>query len=117
MGNRPNVVCDPNLPTSQQKVQRFFNTSCFTAPASFQFGNSGRTFGSGPGQMNFDFSILKDFRIREQMSLEFRTEIFNIFNSAEFDLPSTAIGTGPAGTIAATINDARQIQFGLKLKF
>ena len=117
MGNRPNVVCDPNLPTSQQKVQRFFNTSCFTAPASFQFGNSGRTFGSGPGQVNFDFSILKDFRIREQMSLEFRTEIFNILNSAEFDLPSTAIGTGPAGTIAATINDARQIQFGLKLKF
>jgi len=117
MANRPDVLCDPNLPSSQRTVQRFFNPACFAAPAPFAFGNSGRTFGSGPSLTNFDFSIFKRFRINEQMNVQFRTEIFNIFNHAQFDLPNTTIGTPAAGTISATVNDARLIQFGLKLVY
>jgi len=117
MANRPDVLCDPNLPSSQRTVQRFFNPACFAAPAPFAFGNSGRTFGSGPSLTNFDFSIFKRFRINEQMNVQFRTEIFNIFNHPQFDLPNTTIGTPAAGTISATVNDARLIQFGLKLVY
>lgn len=117
MANRPDRICDGSLPGSERTVTRWFDKSCFTAPAAFAFGNSSRTFGSGPPQTNFDFSIFKRFRIREGSDLQFRTEIFNIFNTPQFDLPSTAIGTPAAGTITATINDARLIQFGLKLIF
>ena len=117
MTNRPDVLCDPNLPSSERTVERFFNPACFAAPAPFVFGNSGRTFGSGPSLTNFDFSIFKRFRINEQMNVQFRTEIFNIFNHPQFDLPNTTIGTPAAGTITATVNDARLIQFGLKLVY
>jgi hypothetical protein len=117
MGNRPNVICDPNLSSSERTVQRWFDKTCFVQPAAFVFGNSGRTFGTGPNQFNFDFSIFKRFEITEEVQLQFRTEIFNIFNTPQFGLPSTAIGTGPAGTITTLVNDPRDIQFGLKLIF
>jgi len=117
MANRPDVVCDPNLSSSERSLDRWFDTSCFVQTASFTFGNSGRTFGQGPNQYNFDFSIFKRFELGERITLQFRTEIFNIFNTPQFDLPSTTIGTGGAGRITATINDPRDIQFGLKLIF
>jgi len=117
MANRPDIRCDPTLSSSQRTVQRYFNVQCFAPPAAFAFGNSGRTFGSGPSLTNFDFSIFKRFRIGERADIQFRTEIFNIFNHAQFDLPNTTIGTPAAGTISATVNDARLIQFGLKFVY
>jgi len=67
--------------------------------------------------VNFDFAMDKSFLLTEALNLQFRAEMFNIFNHAQFDLPNTAIGTGSTGTITATINDGRVIQFGLKLVF
>jgi hypothetical protein len=116
-GNRPNIICDPNLPSSQRTVQKWFNTSCFAPPAAFAFGNSGRTFGSGPSVVNFDFSVFKRVKVGERTDIQLRAEIFNIFNTPQFDLPNTTIGTPAAGTITSTINDARLIQFGLKVVF
>ncbi len=116
MANRPNITCDPNS-SAPRTVQKWFNVGCFAAPAAFQWGNSSRTFGSGPDQVNFDFAMDKTFSLTETLNLQFRTEMFNIFNHAQFDLPNTAIGTGSSGTITATINDGRVIQFGLKLVF
>jgi hypothetical protein len=116
MTNRPNITCDPNA-SAPRTVQKWFNVNCFAAPAAFQFGNSARTFGSGPDQVNFDIALDKTFSLTEALNLQFRTEMFNVFNHAQFDLPNTAIGTGSSGTITATINDGRVIQFGLKLVF
>lgn len=118
MPNRPNVVpgCNPNH-SGADPVKRFFDITCFTPPPNFVFGNSGRTFGSGPSQVNFDFSVHKDFQFEAQRALQFRAEMFNIFNHPQFDLPSTSIGTAGAGIITATINDPRVIQFALKLVF
>lgn len=116
MVNRPNITCDPNS-SAPRTVQKWFNVSCFAAPTAFQWGNSSRTFGSGPNQVNFDMAMDKTFSLTETLNLQFRTEMFNIFNHAQFDLPNTAIGTASSGTITATINDGRVIQFGLKLVF
>jgi hypothetical protein len=95
------------------------------------FGNSGRGTIRGPGSVNFDFSVLKDFPITERMRLQFRSEFFNLTNTPTFTLatPSatsmTCRGT-PGGACAAnqdfgTMSSAsatgRQIQFGLKLLF
>jgi hypothetical protein len=112
-GNRPDRLCHGAGPKT---VQQWFDTSCF--PAVFgALGNSGRTVLSGPSQVNFDFSIMKTIPLREPMSLEFRTEFFNIFNHAQFDVPDTNPLSGGYGAIGSTINTSRQLQFALKFIF
>jgi hypothetical protein len=74
----------------------------------------------GPGLATWDFSALKDTRIREGLNLQFRAEIFNILNRANFNLPNAVVftpsGVSPtAGVITSTSTTSRQIQFGLKL--
>ncbi len=75
---------------------------------------------TGPGLGTWDVSLLKDARIRERLNLQFRAEIFNLLNRANFNLPNavafTPSGPSPtAGVITSTSTTSRQIQFGLKL--
>jgi hypothetical protein len=67
--------------------------------------------------VNFDFSVFKEFGIREGTRLQFRVECFNPFNTPQFDLPNAAIGTGTAGTITSIVGTPRQIQFEAKVVF
>lgn len=90
-----------------------------TANGGF-YGNVGRDTLTGPGLATWDFSILKDTRIREGLNLQFRAEIFNFLNRANFNLPNavafTPSGVSPtAGAITSTSTTSRQVQFGLKL--
>jgi hypothetical protein len=91
-------------------------------------GNTGRNAFTGPGLVNVDFSIFKNTKITkisETANLQFRTEIFNIFNHANFAPPldnntlfnQDGSPVGNAGVIDATLTSSRQIQFGLKLIF
>jgi len=114
-GSRPDRIGNGTL--SNPTVDRWFDTSAFVTPAQFTYGNSGRNILSGPGRVNFDFSLFKRFRITEGLKLQFRTEFFNLFNTPQFDLPNAAIGAGNAGTITGIIGTPRQVQFGLKLVF
>ncbi len=117
LGNRPNRICDGGLDSGDQTVDRFFDTTCFVTPATGTLGNAARTTLTGPRQVNFDFSLFKTFRIREGSDIQFRTEFFNIFNHAQFDLPGTTVGAANFGKVQATINTSRQIQFALKFRF
>lgn len=104
---------------------KWFNQNAFLAPANTAanggfYGNVGRDTLIGPGLATWDFSVLKDTKIREQMSLEFRAEIFNLLNRANFNMPNEVVftpsGVSPtAGVITSTSTTARQVQFGLKL--
>ncbi len=114
-GNRPDRICDGTL--DNPTPAKFFNTSCFVVPAAGVLGNSARSLLSGPGQVNFDFSVFKTFSIREGSDLQFRTEFFNIFNTAQFDFPGLAVGAANFGVLQATINSSRQVQFALKFRF
>ncbi|MGH9469270.1 MAG: TonB-dependent receptor domain-containing protein [Terriglobia bacterium] len=114
-GQYPNRVCNGNLPASQQNINRWFNTACFAAPPLYQFGNAGRNILIGPRLSTYDFALAKDFRLNERFGLTFRTEVFNIFNSANFDIPNASIGSRSAGTITGVVTNAREIQFGLRL--
>ena len=74
----------------------------------------------GPGLATWDLSFLKDTQIRERFNLEFRAELFNILNRANFNTPNAVVftpsGVSPtAGVITSTSTTSRQIQFGLKL--
>jgi hypothetical protein len=81
------------------------------------YSNSGRHILSGPGRVNMDFSLFKEFRLTEPVKLQFRTEFFNIFHTPQFDLPNAVAGAANAGTIMGIVGTPRQIQFGLKLVF
>jgi hypothetical protein len=107
---------------------QWFNPAAFIAPpsASGFFGNVGRDTYEGPGLATWDFSVLKDTRIRERMTVQFRAEIFNILDRANFNTPNLIVFTPPtatnltglsgtAGAITSTSTTARQVQFGLKL--
>lgn len=127
---RPNVVPGCNLYAGYEKPTNWFNPNCFSQPTPGTPGNSGRTNLVAPGLVNTDFSVLKDTRIpkiSEQFDVQFRAEFFNIFNHANFAIPSGAIfsqtSTGgaavsaTAGQVTATVGTSRQIQFGVKILF
>jgi len=86
-------------------------------PTIYTFGNGGRNILTGPGRVNFDFSVFKNFALTERFKLQFRTEFFNLFNHAQFDLPNTAIGSPSAGIISGIVGTPRQVQFALRLSF
>jgi Carboxypeptidase regulatory-like domain/TonB-dependent Receptor Plug Domain len=88
-------------------------------------GNGGRNEVTGPGIVDFDFSVFKDNRIRENWNLQFRAEMFNIFNHANFNSPidnsvlfdGGGNPVGNAGAVDSTSTDAREIQLALRFTF
>jgi Carboxypeptidase regulatory-like domain len=83
------------------------------------FGNSGIGVISGPGQFNFDTALIKDTKLWEGGTLQFRTEFFNLFNHPQFAPPFGVDASTPStfGKITSTSTTPRVIQFGLKLLF
>ncbi len=115
--NRPNVVRDPNLPTSERSENRWFDTTAFTAPTLYTIGNAGRGLIWGPGLINWDLSIGKRFnipQIREGTNLEFRAEFYNLSNTPYFNNPNVEVGNGTFGRITSVSNSPRQAQLALK---
>jgi len=101
---------------------QWFNPAAFLLPQAGTFGNLGRGALRGPGLANWDFSLFKNTAIHERLRLQFRAEIFNILNHANFGAPtlplfSSGAFSPTAGQISNTTTTAREIQFGLKLIF
>ena len=116
-GNRPSRIGDGNLPRAERTPDRWFNVSAFAIPAAFTFGNAGFNILQGPGNFNVDGAISRAFRFNERFRLDFRTDLFNVMNTAHFANPNATIDNAAAGRISSTASSARQIQFGLKLLF
>ena len=116
--NRPDQTCSPGA--SNPMLSMWFNTSCFSAPAAGELGSASRTPVSGPGFVNTDFSAVKHFLLpfREGMRLDFRAEIFNLFNHPQFGQPGADFNS-PAtfGVISSTVNNPRLVQFAAKVVF
>lgn len=115
---RAQVVGDPNS-GFKQSVSEWFNTSAFTLPAPYTFGNEGRNNMTGPPFKNLDFITYKDFLFTERLRLQFRAEFFNIFNHPSFGLPDNTVSDSNFGVITTTAlpDSNREIQFALKLMF
>jgi hypothetical protein len=88
-----------------------------------EIGNVPKSFLIGPGSATWDFSLTKNTRVTERASLQFRAEVFNLLNRANFGKPAANLFSGSgnrsatAGQITSTTTDAREIQFGMKLSF
>jgi hypothetical protein len=122
-GVRPNLVGNPNdLGGSRPRLQRtheWFDTSAFAQNPAFTFGNAPRTFGRGPALATTDASLLKDFKIAEITTLQFRAEALNVFNHANLANPNTQFGNGAFGQVTALQagNQSRILQLALHLAF
>ena len=82
------------------------------------FGNSRMGILHGPGQANTDLSVIKMFPLWERTNLEFRSELFNVFNQVNFQDPDNTVSDGPSfGHITSTLSNPRIVQFALKLSF
>ena len=116
---RPDLVGENhgNLPSDEQTIDRWFDTSAFVRPAPFTFGTAGRNILIGPGLATVDLSVAREFLIRGTHRLQFRGEFFNLLNRANFGLPNSTVGTTAYGTIRSTATGAREIQFALKYLF
>ncbi len=113
---RPNRICDGNLPPSQRRPERWFDTSCFVQPPPNTYGNAGMHYLDLDGIATADLAILKNFPIRETHKLQFRMELFNAFNHANFGSPGFVRGTSTFGVVTSAY-PGRNIQFSLKYGF
>mgnify|MGYP000075100325 CR=1 FL=1 len=143
---RPDRIANGSL--ANPTVNQWFDPNAFrlvscqntALPELCRYGNSGGGILEGPGFKNVDFSLFKNFAITERVKLQFRTELFNLFNTPQFFRPNNGLTTaggflptrtagggidypsqanivrGP-GAIAGLVSPMRQIQFGLKLLF
>jgi hypothetical protein len=134
--DRPDQIAKPHLSTARKVRQDYFgegasNAADFfsipihvtggTGPNQGRFGTLGRNTFRGPAYYNFDFALIKDtpFGRRksggELMSVQFRSEFFNLFNIVTMGLPNTILTGSGFGEISKTAGNSRQIQFSLKL--
>jgi hypothetical protein len=118
--NRPNVSLKPRY---IKQPKQWFDTSVFSAPQPAWAGGPNEGFGNarkdvviGPGRLNFDTSLYKTFKIRENTNIEFRAESFNTFNHTEFNSIGSSFGSSTFGQ-ATTTWDPRVLQFGGKFNF
>ena len=124
--DRPNVVSGVSFYPAHQTWQQWANPAAFSTPAQYTYGNAGRDILNGPGEAAWDFSLIRNFPLRESMKLEFRAEMFNILDSPNFTLPNGDVSSASFGVIGNTVQpiagqasggpgDPREIQFALRL--
>ena len=100
---------------------QFFSVPTTTSPilgtVQTAPGNLGRNTFTGPSWWNFDFSIIKDTHLTESKMIQFRAELFNLFNHPTFATPNGTLGNPSFGLSTSTQTAERQIQFGLRFVF
>jgi hypothetical protein len=120
--DRPFLVPGVPLILPNPSPNQWINPAAFVRQAT-GFGDAGRNILTGPGFADVDLSIAKGTKIKERVSLQFRSEAFNLFNHPNFGQPQNNLAVTSFGQITATrtirgdLGSSRQIQFALKLLF
>ncbi|HVH71330.1 MAG TPA: TonB-dependent receptor, partial [Candidatus Dormibacteraeota bacterium] len=137
---RPDLVTGRSNNPVTGNPKQWFDPGAFVLQPANTVGNLGRNTLIGPRLVNCDFSVFKQFALAEGKTLQFRAEMFNIFNHPNFGIPNQANRTAllpftdstgttcpmgqtcarpntNAGAILTTVTTSRQIQFGLKFAF
>jgi Carboxypeptidase regulatory-like domain/TonB dependent receptor len=112
---RPNLVRSPNLVHGMRSPSQFFDTLAFQTANQFTLGNASRDPVRGPDFRNLDVALIKHTSIGEKIDVEFRAEIFDIPNRANFAQPNGSFGNPAFGTIISTVTDPRVVQFALRI--
>ena len=121
---RIQVVGDPKLPASERTFSRNFQTGVFRVPAAGTLGFMTKNMLTGPGIHNYDLAIFKNFKLREGLRLQFRSELYNAFNHTQFsaydstgrfDASGNQVNTQFGQFTAA--RDPRIVQLALRIQF
>ncbi len=110
----PNRVGNPNL--SNRTLAEWFNTSAFQLAPPDTLGNAARNTFFGPGQNNFDISLMRNFPFKERYVLQFRGDFYNAFNHPQFSGLNTNISSSAFGRITGVLSP-RVIQLVGRLSF
>jgi hypothetical protein len=116
--DRPNVTGDPVLSngrSTQDKIAKYFDPNVFVLNPLGQFGTLGRNAVRGPGLVNLDTGLFKNFPIKEYGRIQFRWEMFNALNHTNLGNPTTTVGLN-LGRILTT-QGSRVMQMSLKYQF
>jgi hypothetical protein len=114
--DRPDRLGSGELDPAARSIDSWFAVGDFAEPAPYGFGNAGRNILVGPGHQNWDISLIKQNRVGDGQTLEFRVELFNAFNHTNFDLPYTVFGTSSFGKIFGA-SRAREIELAVRYSF
>jgi hypothetical protein len=123
-GSRPTYVpgcAKQTTGSATSRLNDWFNTSCFTQPAAFTFGDEPRLDPAlrAPGVADWDMTAYKTFPVNRDGSInvQFRAEAFNLFNRVQFGYPGLTEGTSNFGVITGQLNLPRLLQFSLRANF
>jgi hypothetical protein len=118
LGCYANRLKDGNLPSGKQNINQWFDTTAFTNPAQYTFGNDSRTQPDlrNPGLITFDAVLSRWQPIGERMRLQFRAEMYDILNHPNLGTPSTTITSSNFGQITSKSTN-RTITMALRLQF
>jgi hypothetical protein len=118
--DEPDVASGPlNLNRNPRNEQPYFNAALFSDNALGTPGDASRRYFHGPGMENFDMALLKNLRLTESKSLQFRLEAFNVFNHAQFFGPQAVDGNISSETFGQVVNATapRLVQAAAKFIF
>lgn len=99
------------------KINAWFNTKAFALNAIGTVGNVGINTMRGPGFVNMDLGVYKNFRVRESQQIQFRTEFFNVLNHPNLGMPNATVVSPFFGQISSINGTPRVIELGLKFRF
>lgn len=94
----------------------WFDITSFAAPGANRFGNAGRNSLRGPGFVNYDLSLVKNFKFQEKYRLEFRAEAYNLTNTPRWGNPTNNVNNAAFGQILGAAGE-RELQLALRLTF
>jgi hypothetical protein len=114
-GQRPNRIASGKL--DNPTLEKWFDPSAFVAAPNFTYGNSGLRILYPDILRTVDFSMFKQFQIRDRSKLQFRWEVFNLPNTPSFSGPNATLDTATVGRVTSTATAPRQMQVALKLTF
>jgi hypothetical protein len=113
---RPNLVGDPELPSGERTVARWFDTSAFANAPQFTIGSASRNPVRGPSFRNLDVALSRRVSLTTGKAVELRLEAFNVTNTPPLGAPNGTFGSAAFGSITAA-GDPRVLQLGVKFTF
>jgi Carboxypeptidase regulatory-like domain len=112
---RPNIVANPSLSSSQRTPAHYFNTTAFATAPQFVIGTASRNPVRGPAYRDLDMALVKHMKLPLETDVEFRAEMFDVTNTPAFSQPNGSFGSAAFGSITSTTTDPRVMQFALRL--
>ena len=128
VSQRPDAIAPPIVPkdlncwyyTSSNPVCKAIlpgQADTFVLPALYTYGNAGRNILRGDKLIQLDMSLIKNFRITESKSFDFRAQVFNLTNTPSFSNPAGTVNLATGGQVTSTRNQPRLFEFGLKFNY